>query len=116
MEKAGAQDSFLSEEPVSLLESGRVTRVPLLIGVNRDETAYFYPMIVDARPSLDRPLHEKELIPNFLEAATPYKGPLKETVMPSILYTYFNGVDLANLTSIGTRFINVRRRVPPLPL
>lgn len=81
--------------------------MPLLVGVNRDETAYFYPMVVDAHHIANKRYHEKELIPRFLEATTSMKGMAKEKVIPSILFNYFNGVDLGNLSSVATRFINV---------
>ena len=81
--------------------------VPLMIGVNKDETSYFYPMIVESFQSSDKLYHEKHLIPQFLEATTNLRGPARDKVLPSILFTYFNGVDLANLSSMGSRFINV---------
>lgn len=106
IEKAGV-DRFLSEDPRTLLEKGVPKPVPLLIGVNRDETSYFYPMVLDAHHAANKGYHEKELIPRFLEATTYMKGAVKDKVIPSILFNYFNGVDLANLSSVATRFINV---------
>lgn len=64
-------------------------------------------MITDAYYTGESYYHEKELIPRFLEGATNFKGLLKEKILPSILFQYFNGVDLLNLTSVATRFINV---------
>lgn len=34
---------FLIDEPASLLERGLLNKVPLIIGTNQDEGAYFYP-------------------------------------------------------------------------
>lgn len=78
-----------------------------MIGVNRDESAFFYPMITEAFTTSDVYFHEKELLPRFLDATTNIKGYLKDRVIPSILFNYFNGVDLKNLTSMATRFINM---------
>lgn len=64
-------------------------------------------VITEVHHHQDPYYHEKELIPRFLEAATYFKGEIRERVMPAILFTYFNGVDLSNLTSVATRFINV---------
>ena len=106
VEKAGS-NRFISGDPRVLLERGVSKPVPLLIGVNRDETSYFYPMIVDAHRVANKHYHETELIPRFLEATTSLRGASKEKVTPSILFNYFNGVDLGNLSSVATRFINV---------
>lgn len=98
----------MTEDPkFALSHVGTHKRVPLLIGVNKDETSYFYPMIADAFFKHRNFFHETELIPRFLESATAYKGPLRDRVLPSILYTYFNGIDAANVTSVASRFINV---------
>jgi len=108
-----------------------------MVGVNQDEASYFYPckcskalhvyeyiniffynlfdslpvtlplVITEAFYNQNPHYHEQELIPKFLEAATFFKGSVRERVMPAILFTYFNGVDLSNLTSIAHRFINV---------
>lgn len=64
-------------------------------------------MITDAYYTGESFYYEKELIPRFLEAATAFKGTIKEKILPYILFQYFNGVDLSNVTSIATRFINV---------
>ena len=104
---------FITEEPREALGRHSIldhyTKIPLLIGVNREETAYFYPMITDAyfkyRDSL---YHEKELIPRFLESATNFKGSfIRDRIQPSILFQYFNRVNAANITSVAGRFINV---------
>ena len=104
-----------------------------MAGVNRDETAYFYPcklrwahfglkevfaylitlfssfglVIVSAHYRGDSAYYEKYLIPQFLESATPFKGQLKERVIPEILFEYFNGIVPSNVTNVGKRFINV---------
>jgi carboxylesterase type B len=102
----------MTEEPRSGLKNlkNRHPKVPLMIGVNRDEASFFYPMITDAyfkygRNSL---YHERELIPRFLEAATDFKGPdVQKRILPSILFHYFNGVDTNNVSSVANRFINM---------
>jgi carboxylesterase type B len=106
IEKPGVQ-RFISEDPRIIMERGVPNPVPLILGVNRDEASYFYPMVVDAHHIANKGYHEKELIPRFLEAGTSMKGDAKDRVVPSILFNYFNGVDLANLSSVATRFINV---------
>ncbi|KAI1292264.1 Venom carboxylesterase-6 [Halotydeus destructor] len=107
VEKAGPL-RFMTEEPRAILARGTgFNRIPLMIGTNADETAYFYPLITEAHYNQNPYYHEQDLIPRFLEAATFFKGDLKDRVMPAILYTYFNGVDLVNLTSVALRFVNV---------
>ena len=103
---------FLTEEPRSALKRHPILdhiKIPLMIGVNKDETSYFYPMITDAHFKYRNSLyHEKELIPRFLESATDFKGPvIRDRILPSILFQYFNGVDAANISSVAGRFINV---------
>lgn len=106
IEKPGL-DRFISSDPRILLGRTRNPPLPLMIGVNKDETAFFYPMVADAFSTSDVYFHEKELIPRFLEAGTNIKGHMKDRVIPSILFNYFNGVDLKNLTSMANRFINM---------
>jgi len=104
---------FLTEEPRNAIARHSIIdherKVPLMIGINREETSYFYPMITESFYKFRGPyFHEKELIPLFLEAATDFKGPfVRDRVMPSILYQYFNGVNAANISDVAGRFINV---------
>lgn len=104
---------FLTEEPRSALRRhshmDHGVKIPLLIGVNREETSYFYPMITDAYYKYRNSFyHEKELIPRFLESATDFKDVFtRDKILPSILFQYFNGVDASNISSVAGRFINV---------
>ncbi|XP_017882530.2 esterase FE4-like [Ceratina calcarata] len=42
------QDVFLSNDPWTLLKSGKIADVPVISGVNADECAFFAPLLIDA--------------------------------------------------------------------
>ncbi|CAN7993018.1 unnamed protein product, partial [Ixodes hexagonus] len=43
VEHFNPQGAFLSKDPMDVLDNGDFRRVPLIAGINKDETAFFYP-------------------------------------------------------------------------
>ncbi|RWS29035.1 esterase-like protein, partial [Leptotrombidium deliense] len=78
--------SFLPDTPKNLLLRGDINKIPIIIGVNKDETSYFYPLIVRSYIPGDSSYHERTLVPKFLEATTPYTGAVKDRIMSPIMH------------------------------
>uniref|UniRef100_A0A2I9LNG5 Acetylcholinesterase n=1 Tax=Centruroides hentzi TaxID=88313 RepID=A0A2I9LNG5_9SCOR len=100
---------FLPDHPEVLLQMGNFHPVPLMAGVNRDEGAFFYPLIFykykeEIRSSSD--FLQQKLLPLFLEAATNFRRNVEEVVQ-ELMYNYFGGVNPTNSTQILRPFINM---------
>lgn len=100
---------FLPEHPETLLEMGNFHPVPLMAGVNRDEAAFFYPLIAyqyreEIRSSPD--FLRQKLLPLFLEATTEFPARAEEVVR-ELLYGYFGGVDTSNSTQVARSWVNM---------
>jgi hypothetical protein len=50
---------------------------------------------------------ENIVLPHFLEGGTRYRGPKQKEIAQTILFRYFNRVDISNISDISLRFINV---------
>ncbi|XP_054168154.1 cholinesterase 2-like [Oppia nitens] len=107
VERTGTK-RFIPDEPTILLNSGNFQKVPLIMGLNSDETAFFYPLLANNRNLRTDPMSlEKIVLPQFLESTTRLKGPKQRTVVQTVLFKYFNRVDLINISDISHRFINM---------
>ncbi|XP_074595180.1 esterase E4-like isoform X2 [Brevipalpus obovatus] len=105
IEKFGSE-RFLPQDPWTILDSGVVNRVPIIIGFNKQETSYLYPALSQQYAGEKAKFHDK-MVNKFLECCTPFKGKAREKILPIILFQYFSRLNPTNHTEVLLRFINM---------
>ncbi|KAG8193968.1 hypothetical protein JTE90_013663 [Oedothorax gibbosus] len=108
VEKMG-DNRFLPDSPINLLNAGNFRRVELMAGVNRDEGAYFYPLLLETyREALrDNPnFLRTHLLPMFILTTTNIRGNV-DSVSETIVFEYFNRINHANVSQVLQPFINM---------
>ncbi|XP_037520132.1 cocaine esterase [Rhipicephalus sanguineus] len=109
VEKFNPQGAFLPDEPATLLERGEFRRVPLIAGVNKDETAFFFPVLsgyLRDRSARSATYVRDQLLPRFLSSALRYNRPPTD-VVDSVDETYFRDVNPLDTNSVIKAFINM---------
>ncbi|XP_053207980.1 acetylcholinesterase-like isoform X2 [Panonychus citri] len=101
------QDRFLDQDPRTLLNNYPYNKIPVMIGLNKDETSFFYPLIVSHFRSNYGEDRERKLIGRFLEAATPFKDSRKDRLIFPVLSQYFDYIDTNNVSQFTSAFVNM---------
>ena len=102
------KDGLIREEPFQSLKTGRFAKKPLIIGLNKDETAYFIPLLVgDNKPALSYDYLERNVVPRFVDATISFGNKSKVKVVSEIMYQYFSNVNWSNTTQILQQFVSV---------
>ncbi|XP_076327886.1 esterase E4-like isoform X1 [Tachypleus tridentatus] len=108
IDRQGTANPVIPDDPLSLLQRGNFVRVPLVIGINREEGAFFYPLLRKGymENSLRNSGYLRDiLIPSFLQSTSDLA--INSAVVEAIMFAYFIGVDTANLTQVLKPFINM---------
>uniref|UniRef100_T1KVJ7 Carboxylesterase type B domain-containing protein n=1 Tax=Tetranychus urticae TaxID=32264 RepID=T1KVJ7_TETUR len=98
---------FLDQDPRTILNNYPYKRIPVMIGMNKDETSFFYQLIVSHFYSNYGEDRERKLIGKFLEAATPFKGYRRDRLILPILSQYFDSIDTNNVSQFTSAFVNM---------
>lgn len=103
------EGAFLPEDPLVILDRGDFRKVPLIAGVNKDEAAFFYPVLaayLRDRSGRDPSYVRTMLLPKFFSNAIRYEDPPPE-VLDSVDAHYFRGVNFMDSNAIIRAFINM---------
>lgn len=108
VEKAG-NNRFLPDYPLHLFSAGNFRRIPIIAGINKDEGAYFYPLLLNnyrdalrENPSFLR----TNLIPKFIMTTTNIRGNV-DSVSETLIFEYFNRVKDGNVSQVVQPFVNM---------
>lgn len=102
------KDGLIREEPFQTLKTNRFAKKPLIIGLNKDETAYFIPLLIgENKPVLSYDYLERNVVPRFVDATISFGNKSKVKVVSEIMYQYFNNVNWSNTTQILQQFVSV---------
>lgn len=102
------KDGLIKEEPFQTLKTSRFTKKPLIIGLNKDETAYFIPLLIgDNKPTLTYDYLERNVIPRFVDATISFRNKSKTKIVSEIMHEYFSNVNWSNTTQIIQQFVSV---------
>ncbi|XP_042148436.1 cocaine esterase [Ixodes scapularis] len=109
VETFNPQGAFLPEDPMTLLDRGDFRRLPLIAGINKDETAFFYPFLsgymrqqAARSPSYVRNM----LLPQFFSSALRYDRPSPD-VLDSVDDFYFKYINPLDTNNMIRAFINM---------
>lgn len=107
-----SKDGLIKEEPFQTLKTNKFVKKPVIIGLNKDETAYFIPLLIigDNKPILSYEYLEKNVVPRFVDATISFKNKSRVKVVSEIMLQYFSNVDWNNLTQIMQQFVSVSIR------
>ncbi|XP_076317887.1 esterase E4-like [Tachypleus tridentatus] len=101
-------DPFIPNHPKRLLASGNFRRIPLIIGINKDEGA-----TLTGRVTSDYLTQYKQnpdyvrgnLVPKFIQTATNINA--NYAVIESVMFHYFNRINFANVTQVLLAMLNM---------
>ncbi|KAH9413589.1 Carboxylesterase 5A [Dermatophagoides pteronyssinus] len=128
-----AHERLVPNEPRRLISQGHYRRIPLMMGYNKDETSFLYPLILNKQMIGDqvgnlRTYLEEKLLPRFIRATILLGGGknpayemignnayrLKTTIknyehdiQQNILFKYFNFLNSKNYPEMALRFVNM---------
>lgn len=102
------KDGLIKEDPFETLKMNKLIKKPIIIGLNKDETAYFIPLLLgDNKPVLTYDYLEKNVIPRFVDATISFRNKSKVKIVSEIMYQYFSNVNWNNMTQIIGQFVSV---------
>ena len=102
------KDGLIKGEPFQNLKLNKFHKKPIIIGLNKDETAYFIPLLLgDNKPALTYDYLEKNVIPRFVDATISFKNKSKIKIVSEIMLQYFTSVNWSNMTQIIQQFVSV---------
>nr|XP_046916154.1 esterase E4-like isoform X1 [Dermatophagoides farinae] len=129
-----AHERLVPNEPRRLISQGHYRRIPLMMGYNKDETAFLYPLILNKQMIGDqvgnlRTYLEEKLLPRFIRATILLNNGGKNTayemignnayklktaikdyehdIQQNILFKYFNFLNSKNYPEMAFRFVNM---------
>lgn len=102
------KDGLIKDEPFQILKMNKLNKKPIIIGLNKDETAYFIPLLLgDNKPALSYDYLEKNVIPRFVDATISFRNKSKVKIVSEIMYQYFSNVNWNNVTQVIQQFVSV---------
>lgn len=101
--------AFLPRHPKDILENGDFQKVPLIAGVNKDETAFFYPVLsayLRERNGRDPSYLRNILMPQFFGSALRYED-VPADILDLLHAEYFGAVNPLDTNAVIRAFINM---------
>lgn len=109
VESFNPQGAFLPDDPLTLLDQGNFKRVPLITGLNKDETAFLFPVLsayTRDRTARSPSYVRNMLLPQFFTSALRYERPPQD-VLDAVDQAYFMNINPLDTNSIIRAFINM---------